>query len=141
MRLSLDCLAEYVMSSGLVFVVIMGLLKGPVMDVDQTHFANLGPKQVVLASWYGQEFNGRPMANGEPFDEGDPTTVAHKTLPLGTRLVLHNPINGETIDAEVKDRGPFKPGRSYDVSKAAAEKLGFIDEGLAKLEVRVVKTD
>lgn len=141
MRQLLDCLAEYVMSSGLLVMVIVGLLKGPAMDVNQIRFANLGPKQVVLASWYGQEFNGRPMANGEPFDEGDPTTVAHKTLPLGTKLVVHNPINGETIDVEVKDRGPFKPGRGLDLSKEAAKRLGFIDEGLAKLEVRVVKTD
>jgi rare lipoprotein A len=93
----------------------------------------------VLVSWYGGKFfQGQPMKNGRPFNGNDPTIAAHLTLPMGTRVMLCNPIatgNGICISVTIQDRGPYIKGRTFDLSEAAAEKLGFKDRGLAQLEV------
>lgn len=93
---------------------------------------------VGVASWYGEYHHGRPMANGQNFDMHDETTVAHKHLPLGTRLRLTNQGTRRSIDVVVRDRGPYVTGRDFDLSYAAAEKLGFVREGHAKLRVEYV---
>lgn len=79
----------------------------------------------MRASWYGPGLQGNPMKNGEPFNMHDPTTVAHKTLPIGTKLLLVNIKNNKQQVVIVKDRGPFVKGRDIDLSKAAAKKLGL----------------
>lgn len=88
--------------------------------------------RMVRASWYGPGFQGKPMANGKPFNMHK-MTVAHKTLPLGTRVRLRNPENGREINVSVTDRGPYVRGREFDLSKAAAAQLGF--RGVARLQV------
>lgn len=95
---------------------------------------------VVLASWYGPYFHGRPMANTRPFNMYDPTTVAHKQLPLGTRIRATNLKNGASIIAVVRDRGPYIRGRELDFSRAAAERLGFLRDGLALVHMQVLST-
>lgn len=90
------------------------------------------------ASWYGPDFHGRKMAGGKRFDMNDPTIVAHRTLPLGTRIRAINVENGRSIDAVVRDRGPFVRGRDFDFSKAAANKLGFKKRGLAQVRVQIL---
>ncbi|OGZ42645.1 MAG: hypothetical protein A3C80_04525 [Candidatus Ryanbacteria bacterium RIFCSPHIGHO2_02_FULL_45_43] len=90
------------------------------------------------ASWYGIPYHGRTMANGRTFNMYDPQTVAHKTLPFGTRLLLTNLANGRQITAIVRDRGPFIEGRALDLSMAGAEKLGFKQEGLTLLKAVVI---
>ena len=92
------------------------------------------------ASWYGKQFQGRPMANGEPFDMHDPTIAAHRTLPFGTRLLVENPRTGVSQIVVVQDRGPYTndPGRSLDLSKAAADRLGYTATGVARLIVIVL---
>ena len=92
----------------------------------------------ATASWYGEQFHGRLMANGQKFNMYDPTTVAHKTLPFGTRVVFVNPENGVVLSAIVKDRGPYVKDRSFDLSYAAARKLGFVPEGTARLKVYIL---
>lgn len=95
--------------------------------------------EVMKASWYGPGFQGKDMANGEPFNM-NAYTVAHKTLPLGTCLKLTNLENGRIVNrVEVTDRGPYIKGRQLDVSKAVAQHLGFIGAGTAKLQA--VKVD
>lgn len=89
----------------------------------------------VRASWYGPGLQGNLMANGEKFDMNDPTVVAHKSLPFGTCLVLKNTANGKRITVEVKDRGPYVKGREFDLSKAAAKKLDFVNSGVARVEI------
>ena len=89
-------------------------------------------------SWYGAQFQGKRMANGEPFDRHDPEIVAHKTLPLGTVLLVRNPDTGIGIVTKVQDRGPYVRGRMLDVSSAAAEILGFKDQGTATLVVTIL---
>ena len=76
-------------------------------------------------SWYGLEVEGNDMGcpSYGPFRMNDPTIVAHKTLPCGTKVRLENPETGKVIVAVVKDRGPYVKGRTFDLSAAAAEKL------------------
>ena len=91
------------------------------------------------ASWYGPGFHGRKMANGKRFDMNDPTIVAHKTLPFGTRIRAINIENGRSIDVVVRDRGPFVRGHDLDFSKAAANKLGFKKRGLAYVRIQILR--
>lgn len=81
-----------------------------------------------IASWYGPGFHGRKTASGERFDMGE-LTAAHKTLPFGTRVLVHNPRNGKQVVVRINDRGPFVAGRVIDLSKAAAAALGFKGRG------------
>lgn len=92
----------------------------------------------MVTSWYGEELQGHLMANGKPFRAEDPTTVAHKELPLGTRLEISNPNNDCKITATVRDRGPYVAGRNLDLSRAGAEKLGVKKEGVVTLLVKVL---
>ncbi|MDD2901481.1 MAG: septal ring lytic transglycosylase RlpA family protein [Syntrophales bacterium] len=91
--------------------------------------------KLVVASWYGANHAGKPMANGRPFDMYA-DTVAHKTLPLGTKVTLTNPANGRIATAEVTDRGPYIWGRNLDVSYGVARKLGMVEQGVAKLRMQ-----
>ena len=126
--------------SSVMFMICVSLLGGPASDHQQktSHIKT----QMAMASWYGDGFDGRLMANGDRFNKNDPTTAAHKSLRFGTKVELFNPLNGQSLTVEIRDRGPFKPGRSFDLSEAGAEKLGFIEEGLATLKVlRVIIPD
>jgi len=91
--------------------------------------------QTVLASWYGPGFEGRLMADGQRFRTNDPTIAAHRTLSLGTKLFVENPANGRCLAVIVKDRGPYVRGRDLDLSYAAAERLGYVSRGVARLVV------
>ncbi len=82
------------------------------------------PGLVWRASWYGPKFHGRTTANGETYDQWG-MTAAHKTLPFGTMLRVTNVDNGRSVVVRINDRGPFIPGRDLDLSRAAAEELGF----------------
>ena len=90
---------------------------------------------IGLASWYGDEFRGNPTANGERFDPRR-LTAAHTTLPLPVLVRVTNLENGRHITLRINDRGPFYPGRIIDVSRAAAEELGFADQGTARVRVQ-----
>jgi rare lipoprotein A len=92
---------------------------------------------VGTASWYGDAFHGRPTANGEPFDMHI-ASAAHPTLPLPSVVEVTNLDNDRSIQVRVNDRGPFKPGRIIDVSREAADQLGFVRQGVAKVRVRYV---
>ncbi|MFW6112913.1 MAG: septal ring lytic transglycosylase RlpA family protein [Thermodesulfobacteriota bacterium] len=92
------------------------------------------PRQgrLVVASWYGKQHHGKTMANGQPFNMYA-DTVAHKKLPLGTRLTVTNPKNGASVDVRVTDRGPYIPGRNIDLSYGVARKLGVVEAGVARV--------
>jgi rare lipoprotein A len=87
-----------------------------------------------LASFYGE---GSETASGERFNPNE-LTAAHPTLPFGTRLRVTNVINGRSVIVRVNDRGPFVRGRTVDVSSSAAERIGMIDQGVAKVRLDVV---
>lgn len=87
-----------------------------------------------LASWYGNEFKGRPTANGEVYDPGL-LTAAHKTLPMPVMARVTNLENGNQIVVRINDRGPFVHGRVIDLSEQSARLLGFREKGVAKVRV------
>ncbi len=93
-----------------------------------------GFRQIGLASWYGDEFHGRKTANGEIYDMYA-MTAAHKTLPFNTYVKVKNLENGQKQDVRINDRGPFVRGRIIDLSYAAANKLGIVGPGTAKVEI------
>ena len=93
--------------------------------------------QVGVASWYGGKFHGRTTASGEPYDM-HAMTAAHPSLPFGTKVRVTNLENGRTVVLRINDRGPFAKRRIIDVSRHAAEHLGFRDAGLAKVRVEVI---
>ncbi len=94
------------------------------------------PRQVV-ASWYGKDFQGKPMANGDPYNMYA-DTIAHKNLPLGTKVELNNPRTGQTIIAVVTDRGPYVAGRDVDLSYGVARKLSVVEDGVDTLMMKVL---
>ncbi len=87
-----------------------------------------------IASWYGQEFQGEQTANGARYDKRG-YTAAHQTLPLPSVVRVTNLNNNKSLLVVVNDRGPFRKGRIIDVSKKAAEDLGFVTEGIANVRV------
>ena len=91
-----------------------------------------------LASWYGQQHQGRATASGEAFDMNK-LTAAHRTLPFGTRLRVTNVENGKSVVVRVNDRGPHVPGRVLDLSFRAARALGITEAGVARVEVVVLR--
>lgn len=104
-----------------------------------THSAQvpLLPSVVGLASWYGPGFDGRLTAKGEIFRMHE-ISAAHRTLPLGTKILVRNIKNGKKIIVRVNDRGPYITGRVLDLSLGAAEKLEMSHEGLAQVEIQVM---
>ena len=93
-----------------------------------------------IASWYGAEFHGKPTANGEIFDMNE-LTAAHKTLQLPSLVRVTNLENGRSLVVRVNDRGPFKRSRVIDLSKRAAELLGFKNKGTAKVRLQVLSQE
>jgi len=89
-----------------------------------------------LASYYGDEFQGRRTASGQPYD-GRRLTCAHRSHPFGAWLEVTNLDNGRKVRVMVNDRGPFVKGRVVDLSREAARQLGMIGRGLVR--VRVVR--
>ncbi|HUY29077.1 MAG TPA: septal ring lytic transglycosylase RlpA family protein [Candidatus Binataceae bacterium] len=89
---------------------------------------------VEVASWYGPGFQGHPTSTGERYNQYG-LTAASKTLPLGTRVRVTNPANGRSVDVRINDRGPYVRGRSLDLSRGAAQRLGITGQGVAPVVV------
>lgn len=90
-----------------------------------------------IASWYGGKFHGRRTASGQRYDM-NAMTAAHRTLPFGTKVRVTNLRNDRTVILTVNDRGPFVHGRIIDVSRRAAERLGFRGRGTTRVRVQAV---
>jgi rare lipoprotein A len=99
-------------------------------------FSTTAQVQTGKASFYADKFEGQPTASGEKYKHNK-LTAAHKTLPFGTKVKLTNLANNQTVEVVINDRGPYVDGRIVDVSKSAAEKLGFINQGLAEVSLEV----
>lgn len=102
-----------------------------------TSQSELGLPAEGYASWYGPGFAGRRTANGEVFDPSQ-LTAAHKTLPFDTRLRVTNLSNGQSVIVRINDRGPFRPGRIIDLSRAAAERLRMVGSGVARVRIELL---
>ena len=91
--------------------------------------------EIGLASYY---FEGQKTASGEPFDS-NALTGAHRTAPFGTTVRVTVLKTGKEVIIRINDRGPFVKGRIIDVSRQAAEILGMVGAGLARVKVEVVR--
>src|SRR6266496_4576722 len=98
------------------------------------------PYQIGTASWYGQIFDGKPTASGEPYDMYD-MTAAHLKLPMGSYVRVTNLRNGRAVVVRVNDRGPIVPGRIIDLSYGAAQALQFKHRGLQRVRLDLVQPD
>jgi rare lipoprotein A len=92
-------------------------------------------KEIGVASWYGGKFHGRTTANGERFDSREALTAAHRTLPFNVCAEVEHIPTGRTVIVRINDRGPFAGRRLIDLSRAAAEELGVVNEGLVRVRV------
>ncbi len=104
----------------------------------QKQIAKTKAYQVGTASWYGEDFDGKPTASGEDYDMYD-MTAAHPTLPLGSYVQVTNLHNGRAVVVKVNDRGPIVEGRIIDLSYGAAQALQFQRKGLQRVRLDVVK--
>ncbi len=98
---------------------------------------NLQYDETGIASWYGDQFAGRLTANGEIFDP-EQVSAAHKTLHMPSVVRVTNLENGRSLVVRVNDRGPYVAGRIIDLSRAAARKLGFHKQGIARVRVQIL---
>jgi len=90
-----------------------------------------------IGSWYGPKFHGLKTANGEIYDMNG-ISAAHKTLPLPSIVRVTNLGNGRTLNIRINDRGPYAHGRILDLSRRAAQLLGFEKQGTARIRVRIL---
>ena len=97
--------------------------------------------EVGIASWYGPGFHGKKTANGEVFDQNK-ISAAHKTLPMPSIVKVTNLDNGKVLEnIRVNDRGPFAGNRIIDLSKKAAQELGFVNSGVANVRVEIMENE
>lgn len=94
---------------------------------------------VGVASWYGDDFHGRPTSSGERYNMYL-LTAASRTLPLGSRVKVTRVDNGRSVEVKINDRGPFVEGRIIDLSYGAARRLDMIEKGLALVRLEVLST-
>jgi rare lipoprotein A len=93
--------------------------------------------ETVEASYYGDEFAGRPTASGETFDP-ELMTAAHRTLPFGSLVQVTEALSGKSVTVRINDRGPFHGDRAIDLSEAAARQIGLIAQGAGKVTLRLL---
>ncbi|AJG15549.1 septal ring lytic transglycosylase RlpA family protein [Pseudomonas shirazica] len=99
-------------------------------DIDPDGYDKTG-----TASYYGSRHHGKRTASGEPFNQHG-LTAAHRSLPFGTRVRVTNLANQRSVVVRINDRGPHTRGRLIDLSRAAAEKIGMIRSGTARVRVQ-----
>ncbi len=97
----------------------------------------LGDTERGIASWYGDPYHGRRAANGEVYDMNE-LTAAHRTMPFGTWVRVDNETNGRHVEVRITDRGPFVNDRIIDLSRRAAEEIGMIGPGTARVRLTVI---
>ncbi|MGL5255096.1 MAG: septal ring lytic transglycosylase RlpA family protein [Brevinema sp.] len=120
-------------------LALVSILCSVVINLPSNPFAQETPKFIYgVASWYGEQFEGKPTASGEVFSMNS-LTAAHKTLPFGTRLEIENLGNGKKVEVRINDRGPFAENRILDLSKQAAEILDFVSEGKTFVKATVLE--
>lgn len=97
-------------------------------------------EEIGTASWYGDDFHGKPTANGETYNMGS-MTAAHPTLPLPSLVRVTNLRNNKTVVVRVNDRGPFAKNRVIDVSEKAATLLDFKGHGTTEVKVELLRDE
>jgi len=103
------------------------------MNIENISFVEEG-----VASYYGEEFQGRQTSNGETYDMNQ-LTAAHRTLPFNTLVKVINVQNGKSVVVRINDRGPFKDDRIIDLSFEAAKTIGMIGTGTTNVRLEVLE--
>jgi rare lipoprotein A len=98
---------------------------------------NTSSIQKGLASWYGNKFHGRKTASGKKFNMYE-LSVAHPSLPFNSWVKITHVETGQSVLAQVTDRGPYVKGRIIDLSKAAAQAIGLIPKGVGLVEIQAL---
>jgi len=111
---------------------------GGISQEDLEYIATHRPiaSQVGYASWYTAPYKGRKAANGEVFDDFA-MTAAHRTLPMGSLVVVTNLVTGQSGAMRITDRGPFVHGRVIDLTEASAKATGIYRSGTARVRIDV----
>ncbi|MBC3467634.1 septal ring lytic transglycosylase RlpA family protein [Pseudomonas sp. RW10S2] len=99
-------------------------------DIDPRGYDETG-----TASYYGSRHHGKRTASGEAFNQHG-LTAAHRTLPFGSQVLVTNLSNQRSVVVRINDRGPHTRGRLIDLSRAAAEKIGMLRSGTARVRVQ-----
>jgi rare lipoprotein A len=125
---------------GLLFVALVFLSACGTTRPDQWWEGPDGKDHAMVgkASWYGDRFEGRKTASGEPFHMRE-FTAAHRTLPFGTVVRVVEEETRKKVVVRINDRGPFTKGRVIDLSKAAAEDLGMIRAGVVSVYLEILE--
>ncbi len=109
----------------------------PVSRTEQVAKQKATYRETGVAAWYGREMHGRKTARGDIFDMYG-LSAAHRTLPLGTIVHVTNRDNFKSISVIINDRGPFLKDRFLDLSYGAANELGFVPQGIARVKIEVL---
>ncbi|HEV2199098.1 MAG TPA: septal ring lytic transglycosylase RlpA family protein [Bryobacteraceae bacterium] len=99
--------------------------------------ARTGTTETGIASWYGIPYHGRQTASGEVYDMHQ-LTAAHRNLPFQTWVEVENLTNGMRVEVRINDRGPFVGGRIIDLSQTAADRIGMLGPGTARVRLTVI---
>ncbi|PSR55205.1 septal ring lytic transglycosylase RlpA family lipoprotein [Adhaeribacter arboris] len=118
------------------FVICAFILAGLVSSCARTNWN--GYTEQGNASYYADKFQGRKMANGQPYRKGK-LTAAHKKIPLGSRVKVTNLKTHRSVKVKITDRGPHGRNRMIDLSRAAARKVGMIEAGVVPVKIKVLK--
>jgi rare lipoprotein A len=110
----------------------------PVFPSPQSKEQGKGKTERGLASYYADKYHGRPTASGEIYNRRA-MTAAHRTLPFGTRVRVTNQRNRKSVVVRINDRGPFVQGRIIDLSRAAAESVSMIRDGVVEVTVEILR--
>ena len=127
-----------------ILTIFLGCVSSPQYKTGKPQFRWFTSEGYVLestvgwASYYGEEFAGRPTASGEIFNP-NALTAAHKTYPFGTIVKITNLNNNKSVIVKINDRGPFIQGRIIDLSRAAAGKIDMIVDGVVKVKLEVLE--
>ena len=105
---------------------------------DRDNSTDPDEQMIGYASWYGPGFHGKKTANGEEYDQND-LTAAHKLLPMDTWVKVTNLENSKTAVVRINDRGPYKKNRIIDLTRKAADDLGFLEQGTARVSLEILK--
>ncbi|MGB3976607.1 MAG: septal ring lytic transglycosylase RlpA family protein [bacterium] len=93
---------------------------------------------IGMASWYGKKYHRKTTASGEKYNMRK-LTAAHPFLPFGTKVKVTHLENGKSVIVTINDRGPFKKDRIIDLSYKAAQKIGMVKEGVARVKLEIIK--
>ena len=127
---------------GMALVVATGCspVRRPPLPAATSPALTSGEVQDGVASWYGPGFHGKRTSSRERYDQYD-LTAAHRTLPLGTWVLVTNRLNGRSVRVYVNDRGPYVDGRLIDLSYGAATAIGMVGTGTVPVRIVVLGTE